>query len=205
MKKIWEIEKIGHKVEIIASDEGAKYGPKISVVIDGKDSGKYCYLNDDNCAVCCFSHFTIGDLEPRGFGLTQEMYNEIKDYVIKNSLSYKEEQEFLNRKAEASKGIKWEVKRYYEDRETISYCHTFVINGKRIVLNERNIFDVGTVINPNYSVAPGYEKGGSVWGNEDGELFWDVWEKEPVKMTEEEIKAYELVRDFGEIHNFIRQ
>lgn len=84
---------------------------------------------------------------------------------------------------------------------TKQYFHKFRINGEIIILSERNVFDFGVCINPEYSIENGREKGGlSTFENET--LYWQDWEDSKGwitvrPLTENELICHELVAFYG--------
>ena len=99
-------------------------------------------------------------------------------------------------------GVQWNVKEYSERDEggkTKSYKHTLVVNGEIFVFKERNLFDVGRIINPAYKISNEFSEGG-IPSCKDGKWIWlgldDGW-KEVREMTENETKAFEIVRKYG--------
>lgn len=62
-----------------------------------------------------------------------------------------------------------QIKVQDEDGQVNAYIHSVTLsNGRTLQFSERNIFDFGRVINPNYAIAEGREKGGLVQPLHDG-------------------------------------
>lgn len=74
--------------------------------------------------------------------------------------------------------------------------------GEKACFSCRNIFDFGYVVNPLYSVAKGYEPGGTCIKREDG-WYWSTMQG-MVKMTEFEVKAVSYLMENPPIDNDIR-
>lgn len=108
----------------------------------------------------------------------------------------KEKEEFFN-------GVTWDVKEYFETDEggrTKSYRHIIKINGKTYTFCERNIFDFGRVINPDYEIIKGVKGGLAFYENEKwiwkGYVEKKGWEKVR-DMTEDEEHAFLIVQKYG--------
>lgn len=146
-------------------------------------------------------------------------YNEYIGYINKNN--DREKQLEIQRAAEERRNAElisqyetekktilakvddWSVKVseiHDEGGKTKEYTHSFQINGESLSYTERNIFDVGVVINPCYSVHPDMEPGG-IAIKKDGILQWHVWDQSgwhPVRpLTKEEVICYTIITKFG--------
>lgn len=114
-----------------------------------------------------------------------------------------EEEKYKREKEEFLEGINWETqecKKEDEGGKTIKYIHTLLLNGKTYVFSERNVFDVGRVINPEYEIVKG-SKGGLA-KCENNKWFWMdfVSGKGYVKtrdMDKDEEHAYLAVQKYG--------
>lgn len=115
---------------------------------------------------------------------------------LKKEKYEKEKQEFLD-------GVVWKVNEYFETDEggrTKSYRHFITINGKMYIFCERNIFDFGRVINPDYEISDGIK--GGLASYKDGKWIWEAfvekygWEKVR-DMTEDEEHAFLIVQKYG--------
>lgn len=108
---------------------------------------------------------------------------------------------YRKKKEKMLEGVQWNVKEYSErdGGKTKSYKHTLVVNGEIFVFKERNLFDVGRVINPAYRISNEFSEGG-IPSCKDGKWIWlgldDGW-KEVREMTENETKAFDIVRKYG--------
>lgn len=89
-----------------------------------------------------------------------------------------------------------------EGGSTKMYKHIITFHdGEELVFTERNVFDLGVVINPLYSIYPGAEPGG-VCLTSDGILQWHEFEKGegwvPVRpLTKNERTAMKYLNNFG--------
>lgn len=116
-------------------------------------------------------------------------------------------------KQELLEGVQWsytETMTYDEGGRTKTYHHTIQIGNKVFKFKERNVFDFGVVINPEYEVVPGH-KGGIVQSDNDtGELWWQIldpnggWKPgRPLDSVEE--RAWKIVAKCGPFaHSGIR-
>lgn len=92
-----------------------------------------------------------------------------------------------------------------EGGKTKLYTHHFSIGGESLDYTERNMFDVGVVINPAYNVAPGVSGGIAIM--KDGTLEWNTvgdngWH--PVRpLTDNEIVCYTIIAKYGKFANTI--
>ena len=93
-----------------------------------------------------------------------------------------------------------EYAKYDEGGKTKVYKHTFSIGGETLKFTERNVFDVGVVINPDYPIKPGHRSGG-IAIEEDGVLQWSGFEKAGTSMmrplTENEKICWTIIAKFG--------
>ena len=81
------------------------------------------------------------------------------------------------------------------------FTHRFQIHGIVLTFTERNIFDFGVTINPNYAVQEGMVKD-SLALMKDGVLQWHTFEPEkgwfPVRpLSDEELICYDLIAKYG--------
>ena len=82
------------------------------------------------------------------------------------------------------------------------YRHKVVTNsGETFEFTERNIFDFGRVINPDYTIAEGV-KGGLIHRDDAGDLWWQDFKKNKGwfsvrKLSEGEVVAYNAVNVLG--------
>ena len=87
--------------------------------------------------------------------------------------------------------------------KTKIYTHHFSIGGESLDYTERNMFDVGVVINPTYNVAPGVSGGIAIM--KDGTLEWNTvgdtgWY--PVRpLTDNEMVCYTIIAKYGKFAN----
>lgn len=92
-----------------------------------------------------------------------------------------------------------------EGGKTKLYTHHFSIGGESLDYTERNMFDVGVVINPAYNVMPGVSGGIAIM--KDGTLEWNTigengWH--PVRpLTDNEIVCYTIIAKYGKFANTI--
>jgi len=89
-----------------------------------------------------------------------------------------------------------------EDGKVPMYSHKVTLkSGTVIRLSERNVFDYGVVINPEYSVVEGMKDGGLI-NTHDGVLWFDDyienkgWERVR-ELTQDEIDAYTAIKVTG--------
>lgn len=104
----------------------------------------------------------------------------------------------------------WDIKErtiYDEGGKTKMYLHCFRVGNKEYSYNERSLFDVGIVINPNYEIADGIR--GGIAKQEQGVFAWynlgdNGWEfVRP--LTEEEAICFTIVARYGKYaHSPIR-
>lgn len=87
-----------------------------------------------------------------------------------------------------------------EGGKTHRYRHTLTMDGKTYTFDERNLFDVGRVINPSYAVTPDRQPGGlptfvdGAWGWQDfGDGGWHFIRP----MEAEEQFCFRIVLDYG--------
>ena len=135
----------------------------------------------------------------------------MKEYCEKWELDQKKKEEEIRLKTEKYekekedflKGVIWNIKEYFETDEggrTKSYRHIITINGKTYTFCERNIFDFGRVINPDYEISNGVKGGLASLENE--KWIWkdyagrDGWIKVR-DMTEDEEHAFLIVQKYG--------
>lgn len=143
-------------------------------------------------------HLIINREEKVIRGLILDNYDEIKTYYddMKNKIN----SPYRKKKEKMLEGVQWNVEEYSERDEggkTKSYKHTLVVNGETFVFKERNLFDVGRVINPAYKISDEFSEGG-IPSYKDGKWIWlgfnDGWE-EVREMSQNEAKAFEIVRN----------
>lgn len=90
-----------------------------------------------------------------------------------------------------------------------SYYYTVTFNnGESYKWIERNIFDFGTVFNPCFEIIDN-ESGGMVNREENGEYWFETYTTEhgwtnARKMTESEIKSYDIAKELGRYKGIIR-
>lgn len=145
-------------------------------------------------------HLIINGEEKVIRGLILDNYDEIKTYYddMKNKIN----SPYRKKKEKMLEGVQWNAEEYSERDEggkTKSYKHTLVVNGETFVFKERNLFDVGRVINPAYKISDEFPKGG-LPGYKKQKWIWlgfnDGWE-EVREMSQNEAKAFEIVRKYG--------
>lgn len=145
-------------------------------------------------------HLIINGEEKVIRGLILDNYDEIKTYYddMKNKIN----SQYRKKKEKMLEGVQWNIEEYSERDEggkTKSYKHIVTVDGETFVFKERNLFDVGRVINPAYKISNGFFEGG-IPSCKDGKWIWlgldDGW-KEVREMTENETKAFEIVRKYG--------
>lgn len=88
-----------------------------------------------------------------------------------------------------------------EDGGTKLYRHCFLIKGEKLSFTERNVFDFGVVINPDYEIVPGISGGIAI--EKDGLLQWHTFSGNvgwtPVRtLTDHEKICWTLVAKYGE-------
>ena len=118
-----------------------------------------------------------------------------------------EEEELARKEKEAliSRVDSWTIEEKSIQDEggwTKIYYHSFVVGGEELRFTERNIFDFGIAINPDYPVAAGLELGGLAWRNEAGILVWNDFVPsqgwvEVRPLTENEQICYAIVSKYG--------
>ena len=138
--------------------------------------------------------------------INQEREDEIKVAELKEYEAIQERR----RKAEEEKQLlvsqvdRWEIKERTitdEGGTTKIYTHYFSINGEELSFIERNIFDVGVVINPNYKLAENLDKGGLAF-YENGVMMWQTFEGDQGlvdvrPLTENEQICLDIVARYG--------
>lgn len=114
-----------------------------------------------------------------------------------------EEEKYNREKEKFLEGINWETQECKIEDEggiTIKYIHTLLLNGKTYVFSERNVFDFGRVINPEYEITKG-SKGGLATCENNKWIWRDfVPGKGYVKtrdMDRDEEHAYLAVQKYG--------
>lgn len=152
-------------------------------------------------------------------------YEEWNNYIELNNSRQKEiddskekkrlEEEAQKRKIEAEKQAllakidKWDISEktvYDEGGQSKVYFHNFLVNGEQLSFVERSIFDVGIVINPNYSVIPG-EAFGGIALSKDGVTQWYKFDSNqgdwnPVRpLTDNENLCIKIVSKYGKYAN----
>ena len=110
--------------------------------------------------------------------------------------------EFEEEKDKMLEGVQWDIKEHSlcdEGGKTKYYIHTITINNETYTFQERNIFDVGRVINPCYSIAPGVEPGG-IMLRDDNIYYWSQFKGDKAitrTVTGTELQAYQIVAKYG--------
>lgn len=114
--------------------------------------------------------------------------------------------QYEKEKAELLDGVQWKIEEYFNIEDggrTKSYKHTITINGETFAFRERNLFDVGRLINPAYKISDEFSEGG-VPSCKAGKWIWlgfnDGWE-EVREMSQNEAKAFNIVRKYGIYNN----
>lgn len=96
-----------------------------------------------------------------------------------------------------------EEKKYDSSEKANYYIYTVAFkNGKEYSFVDRNLFDVGRVINPNYEVAKGLGGGLIHKDKETNKYYWQTFNNKEGwiivrELEEEELKAYNLVEKYG--------
>lgn len=125
----------------------------------------------------------------RGQTLIKE---KLDQYILEKKAKEQKEQE---EKKKLLQGVQWNITEKVvtdEGGKTKEYTHTFVINGKEIVIIERSVFDFGRVLNvPSGGMYSKDSNGNTVVDTlENGE-----WIERPV--TAEEARAAEILWRYG--------
>ena len=97
----------------------------------------------------------------------------------------------------------WEVSGrdiYDEGGKTKVYHHRFLIGGETLSFTERNVFDFGIVINPDYEISP--DKSGGIVIRKDGTFQWHTLSSDkgwiPIRpLTEHEKICWTIVAKYG--------
>lgn len=141
--------------------------------------------------------------------LNEERENKIKEEEEEERRKWEEKKvQYEKEKAEMiAKVDDWDISErdiYDEGGKTKMYRHRFLIKGETLSFVERNIFDFGVVINPDYEIAPGKE--GGIISNEDGVLYWmDFVDEEgwvPIRpLTEHEEICFTIINKYGKFAN----
>lgn len=87
-----------------------------------------------------------------------------------------------------------------EGGKTKLYKHRFLIGEKPLSFIERNVFDFGVVINPDYEISPGISGGLAL--KKDGILQWHTFTRDkgwvPVRsLTDQEQICWEIIKKYG--------
>lgn len=146
--------------------------------------------------------FSDGDIEKMKAHY-EEVEKKLRDKEEKES---EKRRQYEKEKAELLDGVQWKIEEYSDGDEggrTKSYKYTVTVNGETFAFQERNLFDVGRVINPAYKISNEFS-GGGVPSCKDGKWIWlsfnDGW-KEVREMSQNEAKAFEIVRKYGKYNN----
>ena len=102
-----------------------------------------------------------------------------------------------------SKVDDWSIREYNiydEGGKTKVYQHCFRIGGSTLSFTERNVFDFGIVINPDYEIIPG--ESGGIAIRKDGVLQWHTFSSDngwiPVRpLTEHEKICWTIIAKYG--------
>ena len=97
----------------------------------------------------------------------------------------------------------WTVREYNihdEGGKTEVYWHGFRIGGSTLSFTERNVFDFGIVINPDYEIIPGETGGIAI--EKDGVLQWHIFSSDngwiPVRsLTDHEKICWTIIAKYG--------
>lgn len=130
---------------------------------------------------------------------------EIQEKEVEQRRQWEEKKaQYEKEKAELiSKVDDWSIREYNihdEGGKTKVYKHCFRIGGSTLSFTERNVFDFGIVINPDYEIIPG-ETGGIVM-RKDGLLQWHTFSGDngwiPVRpLTEHEKICWTIIAKYG--------
>lgn len=129
--------------------------------------------------------------------------------AAKKAAEEKERAEYEARKAEKERERQAVFAKFtsWERQKTGKYeaTHTMTINGETLRFVERDIFDVGVVINPLYSVADGLEPGGLALKKKDTPtLYWNIYMDGSLvsvrPLTENEMICYRAIAKYGEFN-----
>lgn len=191
--KEWKFKKQGLDCTLTINDDAV-------IKLKINDGASYDMEKLEQGAVYFFGnhHLIINREEKVIRGLILDNYDEIKTYYddMKNKIN----SPYRKKKEKMLEGVQWNVEEYSERDEggkTKSYKHTLVVNGETFVFKERNLFDVGRVINPAYKISDEFSEGG-IPSYKDGKWIWlgfnDGWE-EVREMSQNEAKAFEIVRN----------
>lgn len=132
---------------------------------------------------------------PEGAAEREELRQERREYEAKAAAWEAAKEKAV---AEVDSWVIDEKEIWDEGRKTKEYIHTLMIKSETYKFKERNIFDVGRVINPMYNIAEGI-KGGIVIMI-DGAPWWQY--NDPVRpLTENERKCYDIVLKYGKYIN----
>lgn len=87
-----------------------------------------------------------------------------------------------------------------EGGKTKLYKHHFPIAGEKLTFIERNVFDFGVVINPDYEINPGISGGLAL--KKDGILQWHIFTRDkgwiPVRpLTDQEQICWKIIKKYG--------
>lgn len=102
-----------------------------------------------------------------------------------------------------SKVDDWSIREYNihdEGGKTKVYKHCFRIGGSTFSFTERNVFDFGIVINPDYEITPG--EFGGIAMQKEGVLQWHTFTSDsgwtPVRpLTEHEKICWTIIAKYG--------
>lgn len=129
---------------------------------------------------------------------------EIQEKEVEGYLEEKKERYKKERAALLSYVDDWTISEQNiqdEGGKTKVYRHCFLIKGEKLSFTERNVFDFGVVINPDYEIVPGISGGIAI--EKDGLLQWHTFSGNvgwtPVRtLTDCERICWTLVAKYGE-------
>lgn len=142
-----------------------------------------------------FTNYSLEEMKA-SFQRKQEYWQRIQEQIF----------EYQKQKDIDSQDVtSWDTSERYEQGEKGNskyFKHTMEIHGKTYIFNERNVFDVGKVINPDYPIKEGMKNGGILLAK-DGTDYWLFFNEKTGEWftvreaTSEESLAYKLIVKYG--------
>lgn len=142
-----------------------------------------------------FTNYSLEEMKA-SFQRKQEYWQRIQEQIF----------EYQKQKDIDSQDVtSWDTSERYEQGEKGNskyFKHTMEIHGKTYTFNERNVFDVGKVINPDYPIKEGMKNGGILLAK-DGTDYWLFFNEKTGEWftvreaTSEESLAYKLIVKYG--------
>lgn len=157
----------------------------------------YCGKDIEGWGFCVDDEFKDGNIE--------KMKSHSQTIIDKKNYKLQKEKEAKEEKEKDIEGVIWDTKETTEIDEggkTLSYRHTIFIENEKYEFCERNIFDFGRVINPEYKISENSEEEGGLIKKRDNKYFWMDFEakngwNEVRELSVNELRAYKIVEKYG--------